>query len=156
MPSLKKHRRGPRTSATGEGGEVRRPPAGYEAGEPRRRDMRPAGLPGGPLLVGRRGKGALLRDDPAGAGGQALAGGDADLHGLLDAVRDGGDAGRDALGDARDPLRHDVLATVGLALDRAGLALEGAAVAADQALDARAGEAGLPLATALEATDVLL
>ena len=54
--SLKNHRRAPKGTATVEGGEVLRPPAGYEAGEPRRRDMRPAGVPGAPLLRGGRGK----------------------------------------------------------------------------------------------------
>src|SRR5919202_2815416 len=118
--------------------------------------MRPAGLPGGPLLRGRRGKWPVLGDDAPGAGREALAGGDADLHGLLDAVRDGGDAVRDALGDARDALGHDILAPLRLALDGAGLAREGAAVAAHEALDARAGELRLALAAALEAADVLL
>jgi len=98
----------------------------------------------------------VLRDDAAGAGREALAGGDADLDGLLDAVRDGGDALGRGLGDGRQALGHDVVATVGLALDPVGLALEGATVAADEALDARAGELGLALAATLEATDVLL
>src|SRR3954470_12893523 len=118
--------------------------------------MRPAGLPG-PLSSGRAGgRGAMLRDDALGAGREALAGRDADLDGLLDAVRDGGDALGRGLGDAGEALGHDVVATVGLALDDAGLALEGATVAADEALDARAGHTGLTLAAALEATDVLL
>src|SRR5688572_6264379 len=106
--------------------------------------------------AGAGGRCCVLRDDALGAGRDALARGDADLDGLLDAVRDGGDALGRGLGDGRQALRHEVLATVGAALDLAGLALEGAAVAADEALDARAGELGLALAAALEATDVLL
>src|SRR5918995_3305898 len=77
--------------------------------------------------AGAGGRCCVLRDDALGAGRDALAGGDADLDGLLDAVRDGGDALCRGLGDAGEALGHDVVAAVGLALDAVGLALELAA-----------------------------
>src|SRR4051794_27110607 len=73
-------------------------------------------------------------------GDDAPAGGDAGLHGLLDAA-----------GDRRDLLRHDVVAAVDVTLDGVGLALDAALAATDQALGAGARPAGLRLATALEA-----
>src|SRR4051794_28039659 len=73
-------------------------------------------------------------------GDDALAGGDAGLHGLLDAA-----------GDGRDLLRHDVVAAVALTPDGVGLALHAALAATDQALGAGARLAGLRLAAALEA-----
>src|SRR3954466_8330489 len=72
-------------------------------------------------------------------GDDALAGGDAGLHGLLDAT-----------GDRRDLLRHDVVPAVDLTPDGVGLALDAALAATDQALGTRARLAGLRLATALE------
>src|SRR3954451_16131113 len=74
-------------------------------------------------------------------GDDALAGGDAGLHGLLDAA-----------GDRRDLLRHDVVPAVDLTPDGVGLALDAALAATDQELGAGARLAGLRLATALEAT----
>src|SRR5215207_7613593 len=85
----------------------------------------------------RRDKTRVLRDRrhalPGGAG-DALAGGDAGLHDRLDAG--------DLAGD-------DVGATLGLALDRADLALGTRAVAADVALVAAALQLGDPLLGAL-------
>src|SRR6476619_7918493 len=84
---------------------------------------------------------AYLRQLLLDVGDDALAGGDAGLHGLLDAAR-----------DRRDLLRHDVVAAVDLTPDGVGLALHAALAATDQALGTRARLAGLRLATALEAT----
>src|SRR3954454_19498385 len=64
-------------------------------------------------------------------GDDALAGGDAGLHGLLDAP-----------GDRRDLLRHDVVPAVDLTPDGVGLALDAALAATDQALGAGARLAG--------------
>ena len=79
---------------------------------------------------------AYLRQLLLDVGDDALAGGDAGLHGLLDAA-----------GDRRDLLRHDVVAAVDVAADGVGLALDAALAATDQALGTRARLAGLRLAT---------
>src|SRR4051795_8967126 len=107
-----------------------------------RRDMRPAALPevrpSPPWPV--RGKSVSLDELLPGLGHDALAGRDARLDGGLDAVR-----------DLRDLLRDDVVATLGLALDGADLAVETALAATDDPLGTRAGLAGLRLAATLEA-----
>src|SRR4051812_40389829 len=89
-----------------------------------RRDMRPGGLPRRRPLQSARGETSVLRDRRdavLGDRADALGGGDADLGDFLDAV-----------GDAGELLGHDVRATRGVALD-------GVAVAADDALEAGGG-----------------
>ena len=115
--------------------------------------MRPAGLPGAPLLRGGRGK--VLRATRRRAW-RGSRGARPWRRRPARPPRRGSETPVDGLGDAGEALGHDVVATVGLALGRVDVALEGAAVAADEALDARAGQLGLALAAALEATDVLL
>src|SRR3954471_11445610 len=126
-------------TAAVEGGEGAAP-----AGEVCGRRVLPAGYEAGRLTAGaaspgrRRGgnSGLCQRGDPVlGERADALGGGDADLDGLLDAVR-----------DARELLRHQVLAARGVALD-------GGAVAAHDALHAGAGllDVALELVTRLDA-----
>src|SRR5215217_1046929 len=85
-----------------------------------RRGMRPAALPEARPSPPwpPRGKSVSLRQLLPGLGDDALAGGDAGLHGGLDPV-----------GDLRDLLRHDVVAALGLTLDGADLAVEAALAA---------------------------
>ena len=115
-------------------------PTGYEVGRP---------VPVRPVSSAAGGGSAWrLRQDLdllAGLGDDALAGRDAELHGVLDAV-----------GDEVDTLGDDVRTAVGLALD-------GLAVAADDPLDLRAGALGAALelgaglgAAALEAGELLV
>src|SRR4051794_16453263 len=107
-----------------------------------RRDMRPAALP--ELRPSPRwpvrGKCVSLRELLPGLRDDALGAGDAGL-----------DRGLDAVGDLRDLLRHDVVATRGLTLDGADLTVEAALAATDDALGTRARLAGLRLAATLEA-----
>src|SRR5215210_7642471 len=107
-----------------------------------RRDMWPAALPElrpSPPWPGR-GKCVSLRELLPGLRDDALGAGDAGLDGGLDAVR-----------DLRDLLRHDVVATGGLTLDGADLAVETALAATDDPLGTRAHLARLRVAATLEA-----
>src|SRR3954453_7311253 len=118
---LNDHRRALEGTAAVEGGEVLHSPARYVADESHRRDMRPAGLPARALRdaageVGLSERGQTVLGERA----DALGGGDADLDGLLETVR-----------DARELLGHDIVAARGVALD-------GVAVAAHDALEAGA------------------
>ena len=119
---------------------VLHPPARYEAGEPypARAALRPAG----------RGKTwwCYAMATRLGAGRDALAGGDADLDGVLDAVGDAGDAvGRGHGVRCAEPLGHGLRRSA--LRDAARLALEARARLADVALELVAGG----VAAALEA-----